>query len=64
MVRLTVFLCDQLHVEQLFLEDKADLCRDTEVGRSDQNDFLKHGVLGELMGVFNLGVQLLLFHHV
>lgn len=63
-VRLTVLLGDQLDVEQLLLQDEANLRRDAKVGRGDQDDLLKHRVLRQLMRVLDIRVQLLLFHHV
>lgn len=65
MVRLAVFLSDKLGVpKQLFLQNESNLCGNAKVGRRDQDNFLKHSVLGELVSVFNLGIQLLLLHHV
>jgi len=55
-VWLTVFFCDELDIKEIFLEDKTDLCRDTEIGRCSQNNFLEHGVFGKLVGVLDLGV--------
>ena len=63
-VRLRVFFGDQLHVEQVFLQDEADLGGNAEVGRSDEHDFLQHRVLRQLVRVLDACVQLLLFHHV
>ena len=63
-VRLGVFLGDQFHVEQVFLQDEADLGGNAEVGRSDEHNFLQHRVLRQLVRVLDARVQLLLFHHV
>ena len=64
MERFTVFLGDQLHVQQLFLQDKANLGSDTEVGRCYKYNFLKHRVFSELMSIFEFCIELLFFHHI
>ena len=64
MVRLTVFLGDQLDIEKVLLKDETNLCGDAEVRRCDQDDFFEHGIFGELVRVLNICVQLLLFHHI
>lgn len=60
----TVFLCDEFDIEQIFLKNEADLCGDAEVSRGDEDNLFKHSVFGELVGVLDLGVELLLSHHV
>ena len=36
----TVFLCDELDIEQVFLENEADLCCDAEVSRGYEDNLL------------------------
>ena len=64
MERFTIFLRDKLYVQQVFLEDETNLCRDAKVGRCDEHNFLKHRVLSELVSILKFCVELLLLHHI
>ena len=64
MICFTIFLRYVFNVRDLLLEDKPDLSGNTEIGRADEDHFLKHCVFGEFVSIFYPGVQFLVSHHI
>ena len=64
MICFTIFFRNVFNVRDLLLENEPDLGCNTEIGRADEDHFLKHCVFGEFVSILYPGVKFLVPHHI